>query len=199
MSGFYDEFVKDYNEAEMVVIGIGAQLHRENFDSEQQMQEIIDFFASYLDKKNYFIITTHHENLFENSAFNPRRIVNPLMIQEIGAQDNTSANTQMIPESKEPEDKESKQWDLYNKWLAGTLNRRLLLVELGEGFHNPNIFRWPFERIAFINRKAKMYRIHDVFSQLPENINERAVGVPENAVDFLLGVKEYLQIRVDEM
>ena len=47
------------------------------------------------------------------------------------------------------------QWNGYTGWLAGTLNRTTVLLELGEGFAHPSLIRWPFERTAAINRKAR--------------------------------------------
>ena len=62
-----EDFINDYNEAQMVVIGIGSQLTSDKYDEISAMNEIITFFNNYLDKKNYFIITTNKENIFENN------------------------------------------------------------------------------------------------------------------------------------
>ena len=43
------------------------------------MNEIITFFNNYLDKKNYFIITTNKENIFENTEVNPKRVCAPFV------------------------------------------------------------------------------------------------------------------------
>ena len=61
-----EDFINDYNEAQMVVIGIGSQLTSDKYGEISAMNEIITFFNNYLDKKNYFIITTNKENIFEN-------------------------------------------------------------------------------------------------------------------------------------
>ena len=58
-----EDFINDYNEAQMVVIGIGSQLTSDKYDEISAMNEIITFFNNYLDKKNYFIITTNKENM----------------------------------------------------------------------------------------------------------------------------------------
>ena len=36
------------------------------------------------------------------------------------------------------------QWQAYTRWLAGTLNKELLILELGVGFGTPTVIRWPF-------------------------------------------------------
>ena len=87
--------------------------------------------------------------------------------------------------SEEVISEEKKQWDLYNKWLSATLNKRLLIIELGEGFSNPNLFRWPFEKVTLINNKAKLYRINNTFSQIPQEIAGKAISINVNSAEFL--------------
>ena len=78
------------------------------------------------------------------------------------------------------------QWQNYTRWLAGTLNRELLILELGEGFQRPTVIRWPFERTAACNQKARFYRVNQSFAQLAEGLAERAVSVHENSVEWLI-------------
>ena len=49
----------------------------------------------------------------------------------------------------------------YLSWQAGTVNRTLTILELGEGFASPTVMRWPFEKIIFFNRKALLYRVNE--------------------------------------
>ncbi len=76
-------------------------------------------------------------------------------------------------------------WERYRKWLQGTLQKKVCILELGVGFRYPSIIRWPFEKIAFLNQKADFVRIHHKLYQLSEELKEKGVSIPENAVDFL--------------
>lgn len=76
-------------------------------------------------------------------------------------------------------------WEAYKKWQAGTLNRSLVILELGEGFKTPTVMRWPFEKIAYFNRKAMFFRIHESLYQIPKEAGERARGIGCNSVDFI--------------
>ena len=76
------------------------------------------------------------------------------------------------------------QWNNYTAWLAGTLNKRLVILELGVGFAVPTVIRWPFEKTAALNKKAHMYRIHGKFAQLSAEMGETAVSVPVNSVEY---------------
>ena len=76
------------------------------------------------------------------------------------------------------------QWKIYMKWLQGTLNRKLCVIEAGVGMKLPSVIRWPFEKTVFYNQKATMYRIHNKFYQVNEEIAERAYGTACHAVQF---------------
>ncbi len=77
------------------------------------------------------------------------------------------------------------QWEKYTKWLQMTLNKKLCIIELGAGMHLPGIMRWPFEKIAFYNKKASFFRINQTVYQLPEDVGEKGISIEGNAVSFL--------------
>ena len=88
--------------------------------------------------------------------------------------------------SKYAEEGYLKQWDVYTKWLQGTVNKKLCVLELGAGLEYPKIIRFPFEKIVFYNQKAFMYRIHPLIYQLGEEIGNRGIGIKEDPIDFLI-------------
>jgi len=136
----------------------------------QPSKEVIDFFGENLNKKDYFIITSRNDNLFRGSIIKEKRVCNPLLSNN------------------------EKQWDLYNAWLSGTLNKKLLIIELGENFSKPQIFRWPFEKIVYINQLSTFYRIHEKYYQLPENIGDRAYGYKINVNAFIDSLIEMMKV-----
>ena len=83
-----------------------------------------------------------------------------------------------------PEDEEN--WNDYMKWLGYTLNRHLLILELGAGFANPMIIRFPFEKTAFLNQKSKMYRVHPTLPQVTAEISDRGTAVYGNPLDLFM-------------
>ena len=76
-------------------------------------------------------------------------------------------------------------WNRYKEWLSHTLNHRLLVLELGEGFKTPTVIRWPFEKTVYFNRKADMYRVNRKFAQVSEEIRGRAVPVAVDSLEFI--------------
>lgn len=78
------------------------------------------------------------------------------------------------------------QWEKYTKWLQGTVNKKLCILELGVGMHLPNVIRWPFEKVAFYNQKASFFRINEKLYQLTEEIGEKGISIEGNARSYLL-------------
>lgn len=80
------------------------------------------------------------------------------------------------------------QWNIYTKWLQGTLNKKLLLLELGVGIDYPTIIRFPFEKIAFYNNKVSFYRVNETLYQLPPELSEKGNSIAENSIDWLVAM-----------
>lgn len=78
------------------------------------------------------------------------------------------------------------QWQKYTRWLTNTLNEELLILELGVGFQNPGVIRFPFEKTCFFNRKAFLYRIHKHLPQTSAELGDRALGVGEESLAWIL-------------
>ncbi len=76
-------------------------------------------------------------------------------------------------------------WQIYTKWLQGTVNRKLVVLELGVGMKFPSVIRFPFEKIAYFNQKAKFYRVNKNLYHLTEELTEKGVGIADNAIDWL--------------
>lgn len=78
------------------------------------------------------------------------------------------------------------QWNKYTKWLTCTLNRKLVLLELGVGFRYPQVIRWPFEKTAFYNQKSTFVRVNSKLPQLTAELSHRGVSIQENPVQLLV-------------
>ena len=156
--------------------------------------------------KDYHVVTTLTDGAIYETDFNPGRVVAPCgnihwrqcsnactkdiweegeipddICPHCGAPltGNTLDSGNYIEEGYLP------RWEAYKKWQTGTLNRALVILELGEGFGTPTVMRWPFEKIAFFNQKSLFFRIHESFYQIPREAQERAYGIHCNSVDFI--------------
>ncbi len=78
------------------------------------------------------------------------------------------------------------RWGYYTKWLQGTINKKVVILELGEGFELPNLFKWPFEKIVTYNLKSKFIRVHETLAMATPETKERTEVVAKNSREFLL-------------
>ena len=162
MTAIYDDIMKDISDADYVLFGTGKEIYNSaSDDTYNNLMKIVDS----QEHMNYFIVSTDKDGRIRNTEFNPKRIVCPL-------NNNNS-------------EEEEKQWDFYNKWLSSSLAKKLVVIELGEDFSNPNVIRWPFERMVMINQKSRLYRINNTFYQIPGEISKRAIPVHMDASRFV--------------
>lgn len=158
-----EELLRKIEKAPLVLVGIG-----EEFDySEEKASEIRDAYSnlySLIGEKNFFIISTCTDGLILDSGFSEDRIVRPLI---------------------ETESDEIPNWEKYSRWLTATLNRDLLILELGVGLKYPDIIRFPFEKVAFYNMKSDFVRVHHMLYQMPEELGDKGNSININAVSLL--------------
>ena len=78
-----------------------------------------------------------------------------------------------------------KQFEEYKKWLQSTVNRKLVILELGCNMMYPGVIRFPFEKLVFYNQKSHLYRVHESLFQVPKEVSERATTIRSNSIDFI--------------
>ena len=170
------EIQKSAQEADLVLVGIGTEFSKKNARKEEIM-EAYRKLADLLKGKNYFLLTVNTDDLIFESAIDSERIVAPCGSDKTG---NVVTNDDYDESWYMP------QWEKYTKWLQGTVNKKVCVLELGVGFEYPTVIRFAFEKIVYFNQKCHMYRIHEKFAQLTPEIKDRTTAVKENAVKLLL-------------
>lgn len=143
---------------------------REQSGAGEECRRALRALAGMLEGKNYFVISVSLNGDIVKVPWREGRLVCPVY----------------HPNRDESLCRED--WGRYTKWLAGTLNHRLLILELGVGLTYPSLIRFPFEKTAYFNQKSKFYRVHENLNQLTPEIAERAVSIPENAIDCLKNI-----------
>ncbi len=158
-------------ESEFVLVGLGEEWAYRSPEQKQQLMAAYDTLAKLLKGKTYFVVSINEDELVYAS---------PLLDFFITA-----------PYTKRGESAEGEQsWQSYMNWLPGTLGHRLCILELGVGLSNPQIIRWPFEKCAQINQKAKLIRVHHTLAFLPEGVGDRGISIKENAVNLFAEGKD---------
>jgi hypothetical protein len=49
----------------------------------------------------------------------------------------------------------------------------------------PDVIRWPFEKIAFYNKKSSFFRINESLYQMTKELADKGVSIEKNAIEFL--------------
>ena len=140
----------------------------------EQVQKAYEVLADLLKDKNYFVISLCEDGLLEQAGLKENRILTPAKEGE------EETDSGVYP---------TDSWETYTKWLQGTLNRNLVILELGVGMELPQLIRFPFERVAYFNQKSCLYRVHSHLYQMTEEIKERGYSVPMHPVTLLLEEK----------
>jgi len=78
------------------------------------------------------------------------------------------------------------RWNDYRTWLQGTVNKSLLILELGVNMTYPTVIRLPFEKIAFYNQKAEMFRVNEKLYQMSAELAGKGISIANNAIDWLI-------------
>lgn len=160
------DVIDKIKDADMILVGIGEELSTEK----NQTNELINFYnvlAEMIADKNYFIISINSDSVVFDSELNHERITAPF-----------SETEEISPEGDDI------MWEKYMKWLPGTLNKKLVVLELGVLLTKPNVIRWPFERAVMLNEKSHLIRVNKTIPQLPLELKERATSIDDNPLYF---------------
>lgn len=175
--------------------------------SQADLKAAYEALYDLIKEKDYYIVTTLTDGAVYEMPFDKNRIVAPCgnihwrQCSKACTKDiweESEVPDDVCPHCKAPltgntikaetyiEEGYLPRWKDYMKWQTGTINRSLVILELGEGFATPTVMRWPFEKIIYFNRKSRLYRINESFYQLPKEAEERGVSVHENSVRWML-------------
>lgn len=156
--------------AALVLVGIGEEFKINS--NEEDLLKAYNNLSSVLGDKNYFVVTVCEDDLIFKSTLDKTKITAPFC--------EGSEGDRIEGEEKDP------QWEKYMMWLSCTLNKELLIIELGASIINPQIIRWPFEKTVELNNKAKFIRINKQMPNVPTEISEKSTSIKMKAVDFLI-------------
>jgi len=163
----YLDLLKDaINRSEKILVGLGESVN--NVSKEQFIK-----FKEFLKNKDYFVIYIPEVNEYINEVFDEYKLS-----KAVAEYDKESAIR----------DENMSDVNRYMKWLTMTVNKPLVIMEIGASFANPQILRWPLERIAYINDKSKFVRVNGTLPQVTAEIADKSMPVlmkPEEFFDTL--------------
>lgn len=189
----------DFGKYEMVLVGIG-----EEFQDNADALEAYNKLAEKLKGKNYFIISLCMDDVIFESNLLKDRIVTVMggkrkkqcpdacdnKLYDPGEKCCPVCGKELVFNNilaeKYIEDDYIPVWEKYKKWLTGTLNKSVLALELGVSLKFPQIIRWPYEKIVFLNEKAFLLRVNEKIPQISADISGKGEAVKLNSVKWLI-------------
>lgn len=193
-----DDNNKMFEDFDMVLVGIG-----EEFENNESSLAAYNHLAKLLESKNYFIVSQCMDDCIYDSNLKADRIVSPMggfrkkqcpdactdALYDVDVKYCPNCNKELVYNNYLQENYVEAgylpMWEKHKKWITGTLNKRLFVLELGVSMRLPQVIRWPFERIAYLNEKAHFVRVNEKFPQLIPELSEKGESVRENSVKWL--------------
>jgi len=187
--------------ADMILVGIG-----EEFENNRYALEAYNKLATLLNGKNYFVVSLCMDDIIFDSDLDASKIVAPLggrlkkQCPDACTHDLYENNETICPNCGKElvynnieapvyvEEGYLPQWQKQRLWLTGTLNKKLVVLELGVSLKFPQIVRWPFEKIVEINEKSEIIRVNEKLPQLSENVSKRGLSVKKSSVEWVLSL-----------
>lgn len=196
---------------------IEIELKKREYLKTIEADQVIDFYnklAELLEGKNYYIVTTCDDDKIFKSKLRRDRITAPCgSFERLQCSNNcnneiysteeyvnltgdklvcptcgASLQTNRFRNGNYNEAGYLDTWNHYSKWLQGTINKNVFILELGVGMGFPSVIRWPFEKIAYYNQKSTFVRVHKTLYQMPVQLDEKGIYVKENPLNFVLAL-----------
>lgn len=198
----------NFDDFDKILIGIGESCELEN----DREMDFLDKLGRILEGRDYFIVNLCRDDFIYKTAINENKIVSPCggyryfqcvddcaheLLPVSEAMRNSDIRPKCphcgkevvynrLPMENYNEGGYLEQWQEYNKWLQTTINKRLLVLELGVGMKYPSVIRFPFEKLAMFNKKCHMYRVHPTLAFSTPEIQESCECVTCDPIEFLL-------------
>ncbi|MBT3367718.1 MAG: NAD-dependent protein deacetylase of SIR2 family [Nitrospina sp.] len=75
-----------------------------------------------------------------------------------------------------------------NKWINNTVDKRLVVLDIGTGSNTPGVVRWPAENIIMQHRSGTLIRINLYDSEVPKEIQNKSISINDDISEFMRGV-----------
>lgn len=164
-----EEIQKILADAQMILVGIGVDFAPEK-SCAASVCSAYDRLRDLIGDKDYFVVTLKTDDIIYGSSIEKERIVAPC---------GSDASGNVVTNENYDESCYLPQWESYTKWLQGTLNKKICILELGVGFEYPTVIRFPFEKVTYFNKKAFLIRIHPKLAQLTQEIREKGMSITD--------------------
>lgn len=177
--------------------------------SVNKREELMEVYANLKNKlmgKDYYIISLCYDDVVYDVFFKDENIVTPCggykllqCGQHIMSRDEVAINNGVtvcplcagtlsynnIKNEHYMEESYLPKFQEYKAWIQSTINRKLLIVELGTDMKFPGVIRFAFDRLVKFNQKSKMYRINKQLCMVDSSAEGRGIAVKCDSLELI--------------
>lgn len=73
----------------------------------------------------------------------------------------------------------------YKGWLQSTINKKLVIIELGTDMKFPQVIRFAFDRLVKFNLKSKLYRVNRELCMVDSSAEGRGIAVCGDSLELV--------------
>lgn len=77
------------------------------------------------------------------------------------------------------------KFEEYKGWLQSTINKKIVILELGADMRFPQVIRFAFDRLVKFNLKSKMYRVNKSICMVDSSAEGRGVAVNCDSMELV--------------
>lgn len=77
----------------------------------------------------------------------------------------------------------------YKAWLQSTINKKLVIIELGANMQFPSVIRFAFDRLCQYNLKSTFYRVNESLYQHAAESEERGISIKGKSLSLFNDMK----------
>ena len=75
-----------------------------------------------------------------------------------------------------------------DKWINNTIDKRLVVLDIGTGLNTPGVVRWPAENLVEQHPSGSLIRINLNNSDIPKEIQSKSISIKGDVSEFMSGI-----------
>ena len=168
-----------YTQGDYGLFQCSTPCHNKTYDNEELIRKMLESQNIKISKDNKLIISDNVKMTIDSNLIPKCPVCGEPMVMNLRSDDSFVEDDTWHMHDR-----------LYENFINDNKNKKILFLELGVGYNTPGIIKYPFEEMTYRLRKANLVRINKDYDQVPEEIENKAIGLRYNIDEFLDKVKD---------
>lgn len=168
-----------YTQGDYGLFQCSTPCHNKTYDNEELIRKMLESQNIKISKDNKLIISDNVKMTIDSNLIPKCPVCGEPMVMNLRSDDSFVEDDTWHMHDR-----------LYENFINDNKNKKILFLELGVGYNIPGIIKYPFEEMTYRLRKANLVRINKDYDQVPEEIENKAIGLRYNIDEFLDKVKD---------